>query len=87
MRGYLISCLEKGEFRIFPNLQMCQVGTYVKWNTTVEINCDCGEADAIEDIVGCDCKNGLKKCIVCKHESCTDAEPEKAWYCTKHSPT
>ena len=46
---------------------MGQVGRMKSKTAIVEMNCDCGDADGIEDMVRCDYKNGFKSCIVWKH--------------------
>ena len=38
-------------------------------NFIIETNCDCGETDGIQNMVGCEWTKGIKKCNTWKHKS------------------
>ena len=38
-------------------------------NFIIESNCDCGETDGIQNMVGCEWTKGIKKCNTWKHKS------------------
>ena len=81
----IISCLEKGEFRLFPKSVCDKKGRVKSKNSVVEMNCECGLADAVEDMVGCDWKKGIKSCNVWKHKSCAGVINNLNWFCSKHN--
>ena len=87
MREHLISCLEKGEFRPFSKCKVSQKGKVKQKSCVIEANCECGEADSIENMVGCEWKNGVKICNVWKHISCAikDNKQVDNWLCSKHT--
>ena len=53
MQDHLISCLEKGQFSVFPMLKVSKKGMVKCKSSVVESNCECGKADSIENMVGC----------------------------------
>ena len=46
------------------------------------MNCHCGEADGIQDMVGCEWGQGITKCNVWKH-ICSGVGENTSWYCVK----
>jgi hypothetical protein len=60
MQDHLISCLEKGQFSVFPNVKVSKKGMVKCKSSVVESNCEYGKADSIENMVGCDWKSGVK---------------------------
>ena len=43
------------------------------------MNCHCGEADGIQDMVGCEWSQGVKKCKVWKYISCSGVGENTSW--------
>ena len=89
MREHLVSCLEKGEFRNFPHSLLEHKGKIKSKSIVIESNCECGQADTVENMVGCEWSRGVKKCNVWKHMSCAGLNGLKDdellnWYCQKH---
>ena len=87
MRSHLIACLEKGEFSAFPKSKISKKCKIKTKNSVIESNCECGEADSVEDMVGCDWKKGVKTCNIWEHISCTGVNQGHVgdWYCSKHN--
>ena len=72
------------------------IGDFKTWlrkikskSIVIESNCECGQADTVENMVGCEWSRGVKKCNVWKHMSCAGLNGLKDdellnWYCQKH---
>ena len=54
----LISCLEKNQFTPFPKCYMSKKSKVESANFIIETNCDCGETDGIQNMVGCEWTKG-----------------------------
>jgi hypothetical protein len=86
MRDHLISCLEKNQFRPFPKCYMSKKSKVESINFIIETNCDCGETDGMQNMVGCEWTKGFKTCNTWKHKSCASPDSTNTWYCSKHKP-
>lgn len=89
MREHLVHCLEKGNFSAFPKNHVGFAPKNVKINThKIEIDCECGQPNTTEDMIGCEGIEGKKLCNVWKHRSCAGNKNLKGntWYCIKHHP-
>jgi hypothetical protein len=87
MREHLVHCLEKGNFSAFPKNHVGFAPQNIKINTyKIEIDCECGKPNAIENMTGCEGIKGKKLCNVWKHRSCAGNLKGNTWYCIKHQP-
>ena len=61
MREHLVHCLEKGNFSAFPKNHVGFASKNIKINTyKIEIDCECGKPNAIENMIGCEGIKGKK---------------------------
>ena len=61
MREHLVHCLEKGNFSAFPKYHVGFAPKNIKINThKIEIDCECGKQNAIENMIGCEGIKGKK---------------------------
>ena len=61
----------------------------IKINThKIEIDCQCGKPNAIENMIGCEGIKDKTLCNIWKHMSCAGNKNLKGntWYCIKHQP-
>ena len=84
MRDHLISCLEKNKFRPFPECYMSKKSKAKSTNFIIETNCECGETDGIQNMVGCEWTKGSKTCNTWKHKSRASPDSTNTWYYSKH---
>jgi hypothetical protein len=86
MRDHLISCLEKNQLRPFPKCFISKKSKVKSQNFIIETNCECGETDGIQNMVGCEWTKGIKTCNTWKHKSCASPDSTNTRYCSKHKP-
>ena len=65
MREHLVHCLENDNFPAFPKNHVGFASKNIKINTyKIEIDCECGKPNAIENMTGCEGIKG-KKTLQC----------------------
>ena len=71
---YIISCLEKNQFRPFPKCYMSKKSKVESTNFTIETNCCRGETDGIQNIwLGVNGQRELRH-ATWKHKSCASPD-------------
>jgi hypothetical protein len=66
MREHLVHCLEKGNFSAFPKNHVGFAPKNIKINTyKIEIDCECGKPNAIENMIACEGIKGKKNFAMC----------------------
>jgi hypothetical protein len=61
MREHLVHCLEKGNFSAVPKNHVGFAPKNIKINTyKIEIDCECGKPNTIENMIGCEGIKGKK---------------------------
>ena len=86
---YCVILFPKGHFSAFPKNHVGFAPKNIKINThIIEIDCECGKPNAIENMIGCEGIKGKKLCNIWKHRSCAGNKNLKGntWYCIKHQP-
>ena len=86
---YCVTLFPKGHFSAFPKNHVGFAPKNIKINThKIEIDCQCGKPNAIENMIGCEGIKGKKLSNISKHRSCAGNKNLKGntWYCIKHQP-